>query len=266
MIRLLLSLVFLWIAVPSAAETLRIAVTTSFDNSGLSDILRPEIEKELGIELQFIVVGTGQALKLGRAGDVDALLVHAKPAEKAFVAEGFAPYRREIMFNDFIIAGPQNDPSKLRAEKSVTEAFATLARDMPKFVSRGDDSGTHKAERAIWSATGLDPDTFGRWYTEVGAGMGSALNTAAGLNAYVMSDRASWLTFQNKGTLALVFENDPLLFNQYSFLPVDPERHPHVASAAVKELEIWLTSQRAAQLINNYTLSGQRLFTFNASP
>ena len=265
MIRLL-TLLFLLFPAVLQAETLRMAVTTSFHNSGLSDVLLPAIRDDTGLEVQLLVVGTGQALRLGRAGDVDAILVHSKAAEEDFVAQGFAPHRRQIMYNDFVIIGPATDPLALATLSTAAEAFGAIAAAEPAFVSRGDDSGTHKKERSLWSEAGLDPDSFGPWYREVGAGMGASLNTASALGALTLSDRASWLKFQNKRDLGIVFEGDAALFNQYSFLPVSAARHPHVKAKAAETLEAWLTGPRAQSLINGYRLDGQTLFTFNAEP
>ncbi|MEM6439882.1 MAG: substrate-binding domain-containing protein [Pseudomonadota bacterium] len=244
------------------AETLRMAVTTSFSNSGLSDVLLPEIRADLGIDVQLLVVGTGQALRLGAAGDVDAVLVHSRAAEEAFVAEGYAPHRRRIMFNDFVLVGPADDPAGARGARTVLEALAAIAEAGAPFVSRGDDSGTHARELSLWSEAGIAPE--GRWYRAIGAGMGAALNAASGMNAYVLSDRASWLAFGNKGELQLVFAGDPVLFNQYAFLPINAERRPHVNADAAMRLEAWLAGPRAAALIDGYRLEGERLFTHNA--
>lgn len=252
----------LWFATAAGAEELTMAVTTSFANSGLAEVLLPEIQKDTGIEVQLLVVGTGQALRLGEAGDVDAVLVHAKAAEEAFVAAGHATHRREIMYNDFILVGPEADPAGTKGAGTAGEAFNRIAAAEAPFVSRGDDSGTHQAELAIWQAAGIEP--AGDWYRAVGQGMGAALNTAAGMDAYVFADRASWLNFGNKAGLALLFEGDPALFNQYAYLPVNPESQPHVKADAAKALEDWLTSDRAKALIEGFTIGGQQLFHFNA--
>lgn len=246
------------------AETVKMAVTTSFHNSGLSEILLPEIQKDIGLELQLLVVGTGQALKLGQAGDVDAILVHSRKSEEAFIAEGYGPYRTEIMYNDFVVIGPSEDPAHVADATSAADALSKIASTQSAFVSRGDESGTHKKELSLWSSAGQDVGSAGPWYNAVGAGMGAALNTAAGMNAYILSDRASWLNFANKGDLALLYAGDPVLFNQYAFLPVSAERHPHVKSEAVAQLEAWLVSDRAKELINSYTINGETLFVFNA--
>lgn len=247
-----------------AADTIKMAVTTSFHNSGLSEVLLPEIMKDLDLEVQLLVVGTGQALRLGQAGDVDAILVHSRAAEEQFIAEGFATHRREIMYNDFVVIGPADDPAGVSEASSALEALKYIAMEEAPFVSRGDDSGTHKKELSLWGASDLDVAAFGPWYNVVGAGMGAALNTSSGMNAYILSDRASWLNFGNKGDLALLYAGDPILFNQYAFLPVNPEVHPHVRSDLAEKLEAWLTSERARELINTYQVSGETLFVFNA--
>lgn len=243
------------------AEVLRLAVTTSFANSGLADILLPAIKRDTGLDVQLLIVGTGQALALGAAGDVDAVLVHSRTAEEEWIAAGHGTHRREIMFNDFVIIGPAEDPAAVIGAKTAVEGLRRILNARAPFVSRGDDSGTHRKERALWSAAGLEP--AGSWYRAVGQGMGAALNTAAAMDAYTLSDRATWLKFANKRNLRLLFSGDPLLFNQYAYLPVNPARHPHV-SAATEKLEAWLTSDTARKLIDGYRLNGQRLFTFNA--
>ncbi|PPB80501.1 tungstate transport system substrate-binding protein [Albidovulum inexpectatum] len=257
-------LLVLLLATPLRAEMLRMAVTTSFANSGLADILLPEIARDTGIELQLLIVGTGQALRLGAAGDVDAVLVHSREAEEAFIAQGHATHRREIMYNDFIIVGPRHDPAHVAGAGSAAEAFARIARAGAPFVSRGDDSGTHRAELSIWSRAGVTPS--GAWYRATGQGMGAALNTASGMGAYILTDRASWLNFSNRADLVLLVQGDPALFNQYAFLPVNPARHPHVRAQEAALVEAWLTGPRARELIDGYRLHGQQLFHFNATP
>jgi len=258
----LLFAMFLAIFAPSVstAEVLRLAVTTSFNNSGLADVLLPQIKADTGIDLQLLVVGTGQALRLGQAGDVDAVLVHSKAAEMAFIAAGHATHRREIMYNDFVLIGPAADPARTKSAANAMQALQKIADIQSPFVSRGDDSGTHKKELSLWDAA-----PTGGWYREIGAGMGAALNVASGMNAYILADRASWLNFGNKGDLALLYSGDPVLFNQYSFLPVSAEKHPHIDSALSARLEAWLTSQTAQTLINGYTIDNKTLFTFNAT-
>jgi tungstate transport system substrate-binding protein len=256
----------LLLARPGAADGMRLAVTTSFDNSGLSDVLLPVIREETGIDVQLLVVGTGQALRLGEAGDVDAVLVHSRAAEEAFVAAGHGTHRREIMYNDFVLIGPADDPANIADAQNAAEALRRIASVQAAFVSRGDDSGTHKAELNIWIDAGLDTGTFGTWYRPVGAGMGAALNTASAMQAYVVSDRASWLNFGNVDGLAMLFSGDPALFNQYAYLPVNPVKNTAIKHEAATALEAWLTSPRAADLINGYTINGETLFVFNASP
>jgi tungstate transport system substrate-binding protein len=246
------------------AETLRLSVTTSFDNSGLADVLRPEIKKDLDIDLELLVVGTGQALKLGETGDVDAVLVHSRAAEEAFVAAGHATHRREIMYNDFVIVGPSEDPAGIAQATTAAEALQLIDTTDAVFVSRGDDSGTHKMELALWDSAGVAPDTLGATYRSVGSGMGAALNTASGLDAYILTDRPTWLTFGNKGNLVMLFSGDPVLFNPYSLLPVNPARHPHVKNEAVAELEEWLAGPRGKAAIEGYTHDSEPLFVHSA--
>ncbi|KXF89125.1 substrate-binding domain-containing protein [Phaeobacter inhibens] len=246
------------------AEEMKLAVTTSFHNSGLAEVLLPEIKADLGLEVQLLVVGTGQAIRLGEAGDVDAILVHSKKAEEAFLAGGNGTHRREIMYNDFVFVGPKADPAGVAEAGSAAEALQKVAASEAAFVSRGDDSGTHKKELSLWAAADLSPDGFGGWYNAVGAGMGAALNTASGMGGYIMSDRASWLNFANKGDLALLYAGDPVLFNQYAYLPVNAEKHPHVKTDLVADLEAWLVSDKAKELINSYQINGEALFVFNA--
>ena len=249
-----------------SADAIRLAVTTSFENSGLSDVLVPAIKDDLDLDVQLLVVGTGQALRLGEAGDVDAVFVHSRAAEDAFVADGHGTHRREIMYNDFVIIGPVSDPARVSDAQNAANALAMVAAAEIAFVSRGDASGTHKAEVQIWASAGLDPDTFGPWYRPVGAGMGAALNTASGMDAYLVSDRASWLNFGNKGGLALLYAGDPALFNQYALIPVNPSKNRRIRNDLAMQLEEWLTSARAAELINGYMVNGETLFVFNAEP
>ena len=263
--RILLLISAMFGAQCASAETIRLAVTTSFENSGLADVLLPAIKEDIDLEVQLLVVGTGQAIRLGMAGDVDAILVHSKAAEEAFVAEGHGTHRREIMYNDFVLLGPKGDVAEVRGATLAADAFNGIAEAEASFVSRGDDSGTHLAELKIWESAGLGVDGFGPWYHSVGAGMGAALNTAAGLDAYIMPDRASWLNFGNRGGLVLLFEGDPVLFNQYTFIPVTPAKSEMVRYDLAMQLEDWLTSPRAADLINGYQINGEALFVFNAN-
>ncbi|MEE9315042.1 MAG: substrate-binding domain-containing protein [Rhizobiaceae bacterium] len=249
------------------AAEMKLAVTTSFHNSGLSDVLLPLIKQDLDLDVHLIIVGTGQALKLGRAGDVDALLVHSKSAEETFVAEGYGIHRREIMYNDFVLIGPSSDPAKISTLTIATDALVAIGKKQHIFVSRGDDSGTHRKEQSLWKAAGLDVTQFpSNWYRAVGSGMGATLNAASAMDGYVMSDRASWLKFKNKGELKLLFSGDPELFNQYAFLPVNAAKHPHIKRKLAIALENWLVSKKAQKIIGAYTIDGELLFIPNAKP
>ena len=257
---------FAALAMSAMAEEIKVAVTTSFHNSGLSDVLLPAIKQDLGLDVQLIVVGTGQALRLGAAGDVDAILVHSRKAEDKFLADGNGTHRREIMYNDFVFIGPSTDDAGVKDAETAANALTMIATTKAPFVSRGDDSGTHKKELNLWRSADQDVDGFGDWYRAVGAGMGKSLNTASGMNAYIMSDRASWLNFKNKGDLALLFAGDPVLFNQYAYIPISPVAYPHVKSDLAVALEDWLVSERAKEMINTYKINGEALFVFNAAP
>jgi tungstate transport system substrate-binding protein len=269
MIKFIIKLVIFLVLFTSAntilADTLKLAVTTSFNNSGLSDKLLPQIKKDLDLNIKLLVVGTGQAIRLGQAGDVDAILVHSKSAEEIFVKKGFGTHRRKIMYNDFVIVGPNNDPAGLKKATNVNDALTLIHNAGVPFISRGDDSGTHKKEIALWKSANLDPNDFGDWYTSVGAGMGSSLNMSASMKAYVLSDRASWLNFKNKSDLIILFSDDAHLFNQYSFIPVSKSKHRHAKFDLAKKLEGWLTSPSAQLIIDSHQINGKPLFKFNAS-
>lgn len=251
----------------SLAAEMRLAVTTSFHNSGLSEIMLPAIKDAIDIDVHLLIVGTGQALKLGRAGDVDAILVHSRDAEDVYVAERYSTHRREIMYNDFVFIGPSGDPANISKAQTAVDVLKALQRQKAPFVSRGDSSGTHRKELSLWEKAEFNTGSFSpNWYRSAGAGMGASLNTASGMNAYIMADRASWLNFKNKGQLKLLFSGDPLLFNQYAYLPGNAEKHLHVKSKLAEQLENWLTSPKAQALIAAYTVNGQTLFTPNATP
>ena len=246
------------------AEKVRLAVTSSFHNSGLSEHLIPHLETDLEIDIQLIVVGTGQAIKLGKNGDVDAILVHSKPDEEEFVKTGFANHRREIMFNEYVVLGPTDDPAQIKFADNLREAFRNLSKAKTEFVSRGDLSGTHKKEMEIWKKINFDPKKFATKYISVGSNMGKAINIAVAFDAYILSDKATWLNHKNKGNLEIQFEGDLLLHNQYSFLPINKNKHSHVESKLVKRIEEWLVSERAKKLINSYIIDEEQVFTFNA--
>ena len=249
---------------PAIAEKFRLAVTSSFHNSGLSDHIIPHIETDLEIDIQLIVVGTGQALKIGENGDVDAILVHSKSDEEEFVKKGFANHRREIMFNDYVIVGPSSDPAQIAYAKNLLEAFNKLSKAKVNFVSRGDFSGTHKKEMEIWNKINFVPEDIGKKYISVGSAMGKAINIAVAFDAYILSDRATWLNHKNKGNLEIQFEGDPLLHNQYAFLPINPVIHAHVRDQTAKNIEDWLVSEKAKSLINSYLIENVQVFSFNA--
>ncbi len=251
----------------AASDAIIVQSTTSSKNSGLYDHLLPLFKKATGITVHIVAVGTGQAIRLGEAGDVDAILVHSRKAEDAFVAGGYGTHRREIMYNDFVLIGPKDDPAGVIGSSDAAAALTRIAEAEAPFASRGDDSGTHRREQSLWTAAGIDVSGAGKpWYRAAGAGMGATLNVAAGMNAYVMSDRASWLNFRNKGDLTIVFQGDPILFNQYAFLPVNPARHPHVKIDLANALEAWLAGDKAQALIGAYEIAGEKLFTPNAKP
>jgi len=238
-----------------------VASTTSTQNSGLFDTLIPQFEAATGIAVRIVAVGTGQALRIGCNGDADAVLVHAPAAEQAFVDQGCGVDRREVMFNDFVLIGPRADPANVAAADSAIDAFARIATEQAAFASRGDDSGTHKKELSIWQAADIAP--AGGWYRALGAGMGAALNTAAAMNAYVMSDRATWISFNNRQDLSIVYQGDPRLFNQYASVLVNPERHP-IQYDLAQVWHNWLVSSAGQAAIADYRLRGQALFTPNA--
>ena len=265
LLKLILITYPLFCANASFSDSVKLAVTTSFNNSGLSDVLLPKIESDIGLNIKLLVVGTGQAMRLGAAGDVDAIIVHSPITEEHFVANGYGSHRREIMYNDYVIIGPRWDPANVRSSESVQEAFGSINRTSATFISRGDDSGTHKMELMLWKSSNFNPDDFGEWYKSVGSGMGASLNIGASLGAYILTDRASWLNFKNKSDLEILFQGDKLLFNQYSFIPINPIRHKHVKYKWTKKLENWLTSKTAEIMINNYKIGGQALFQFNAN-
>ena len=238
--------------------------TTSTRNSGLLDHILPLFRAATGIEVRVVAVGTGQALRNAARGDGDVLLVHDREAEEAFVARGHGLARHDLMYNDFVIVGPRSDPAGLAGGGDAAEALRALARAEAVFVSRGDDSGTHKAERRLWAAAGIEPG--GAWYRETGSGMGATLNIAAGMGAYALSDRASWIAFGNKGDLEIRVEGDPRLFNQYGVIAVNPERFPHAKAREGRLFVDWLLSAAGQDAIASFRLDGRQLFFPNAAP
>lgn len=244
-------------------DYITLASTTSTENSGLFDAINPQFTEATGIEVRVVAVGTGQAFEIARRGDADSLLVHDTEGEERFVAEGYGTERANVMYNDFVIIGPEDDPAGISDAETVAEAFTLIAEDEAAFASRGDDSGTNRAELRLWEAAGVEPE--GEWYRELGSGMGPTLNTAAGMNAYVMSDRATWVAFENPQDLNLLFEGDEALFNQYGSLLINPERHPHLKHDLAEQWHEWLLSDEGQQAIADFEVNDQQLFFPNAT-
>lgn len=239
--------------------------TTSTQNSGLFDAILPWFEAESGIDVRVVAVGTGQAIRNARNGDGDVLLVHARSAEEAFVAEGWGVSRLDVMYNDFVIVGPGDDPAGIRGGKDAVAALREIAAAGAVFVSRGDDSGTHKAELGQWAKAGVDvAKDSGGWYRETGSGMGATLNVAAGMGAYTLTDRATWLAFGNAHGLEVLVEDDPGLFNQYGVILVNPEKHPGVRAEAGQRFIDWLVGPDGQAAISSYRIDGEQLFFPNA--
>ena len=240
--------------------------TTSTQNSGLFEAILPHFHKKTGITVRVVAVGTGQALKNARNGDGDVLLVHAKLDEEAFVAEGWGVKRYDVMYNDFVIVGPASDLARIAGTREVTAALTSLAKAQALFVSRGDESGTHKKEQGLWKKANLDPtEASGTWYREAGSGMGATLNTAVGMHAYTLTDRGTWISFQNKADFTILVEGDPLLFNQYGVILVNPNKHSHVKADLGQQFIDWLIGPEGQGLIAGYAIGGQQLFFPNAT-
>ena len=250
--------------------------TTSTQNSGLFDHILPKFTEKTGIEVRVVAVGTGQALKNGRNGDGDVLLVHSKPDEEKFVTEGWGVKRHDVVYNDFVIVrrhrcpyskGPAADPAGIAGLKDAVQALEKIAKAEAPFASRGDNSGTHKAELRLWKKTGVDPTrASGDWYLETGSGMGATLNTAVGKHAYTLTDRGTWLSFANKADFEVLVEGDPKLFNQYGVILVNPEKHSRVRAEKGQAFVDWLTSSEGQKAIASYKIDGKQLFFPNARP
>jgi tungstate transport system substrate-binding protein len=242
-----------------------VASTTSTENSGLFGELLPEFQDETGIEVRVVAVGTGQAIELARNGDADVLFVHHKSSEEQFVADGFGVERHDVMYNDFVVVGPASDPAGVKGSKDVIDAMGKIAGAEAPFASRGDDSGTHKAELALWDEAGIDvAGASGTWYRETGSGMGPTLNTAAGMDAYALTDRGTWLSFDNRQNLEIAVEGDPRLFNQYGIILVSPEKRPHVKADLGQTFIDWVLSDEGQEAIGGFEINGQRAFFPNA--
>lgn len=242
-----------------------VASTTSTENSGLFKYLLPIFEKKTGIQVRVVALGTGQALDVARRGDADVVFVHAKSAEEKFLGEGEGVKRFPVMYNDFVVIGPKSDPAKVAGMKDVTAAFEKIRAAQAPFVSRGDRSGTHIAELKLWKMAGIDPTKDkGGWYRETGQGMGAALNTAASMNAYLLSDRGTWLSFKNRADLGVLVEGDKRLFNQYGVMLVNPAKHPNVKKEMGQAFIDWLISPEGQKDIAGYKVDGEQLFFPNA--
>ena len=246
-------------------KSIVVASTTSTQDSGLFDHILPLFEAKTGIDVKVVAQGTGQALDTGRRGDADVVFVHAKAQEEKFIEEGFGVKRFDVMYNDFVLIGPKTDPAGVSGTKDIAAALTAIQAKEAPFVSRGDKSGTHSAELRLWREAGVDIEAAkGPWYKEIGQGMGAALNTAGAMNAYVLSDRGTWLSFKNRGDLEISVEGDKRLFNQYGVMLVNPGKHPSVKAEAGQQFIDWLISPEGQQAIGEYRIDGQQLFFPNA--
>jgi tungstate transport system substrate-binding protein len=263
---LLLALVFLASPVAAQERSITVASTTSTEQSGLFGYLLPRFTEASGIAVKVVAVGTGQALDIGRRGDADVVFVHDRPSEDKFMSEGQGVKRYDVMYNDFIIVGPKADPAHISGDKDVADALRKIAAAKAPFISRGDHSGTHEAELRLWKVADIDiAAAKGDWYREIGQGMGPALNMASSSNAYLLSDRGTWLSFKNRGELAILTEGDKRLFNQYGVMLVNPDKHPNVKAKDGQAFVDWLISPRGQETIASYKVGGEQLFFPNAS-
>jgi tungstate transport system substrate-binding protein len=266
-IRRLLLLAALAAALPALAQDkfIVVASTTSTEQSGLFGYLLPIFQKKAGIQVRVVALGTGQALDLARRGDADVVFVHARSAEEKFLAEGQGVKRFPVMYNDFVLIGPKSDPAKVAGGRDILEALKKVKAAQAPFVSRGDRSGTHIAELDLWKASGIDiAKEKGPWYRDTGQGMGPALNTAAAMNAYILSDRGTWISFKNRGDLVIAVEGDKRLFNQYGVMLVNPEKHPNVKKELGQTFVDWVISPEGQKAISEYKIGGEQLFFPNA--
>jgi tungstate transport system substrate-binding protein len=250
---------------PAQDKSIVVASTTSTQDSGLFGHILPLFKAKTGIDVKVVAQGTGQALDTARRGDADVVFVHAKSAEEKFVAEGAGVRRYPVMYNDFVLVGPASDPAGAKG-KDIVAGLQTIKDKAAPFISRGDRSGTHMAELELWKAAGIDiSKEKGPWYKEIGQGMGAALNTASAANAYVLADRGTWLSFKNRGDLAIVVEGDKRLFNQYGVILVNPAKHPHVKTELGQTFINWLISPEGQQAIADYKINGEQLFFPNTN-
>jgi len=262
----ILALVYLTETAPAAERFIVLQSTTSTRNSGLLDAILPEFFAQSGIEVRVVAVGTGQAINNARNGDGDVLLVHDREAEETFVSQGFGIERFNLMFNDFVIVGPTDDPAGVAETSDVVQVIQQIAAAKQPFLSRGDDSGTHKAELRLWDQTGIDVNRVsGTWYWEAGAGMGTTINIAVSMGGYLLTDRASWVAFGNKSNHRILVHGDPRLFNQYGVILVNPERHPNTKSADAQLFVDWLLGGEGQAAIGAFRVNRQQLFFPNAA-
>jgi tungstate transport system substrate-binding protein len=256
----LLLLLFFCSLAEAQERFITLSSTTSTEDSGLFGHILPLFRAATGIDVHVVAVGTGQALAIGTRGDADALLVHDRAGEDKFVADGYGIDRRDVMYNDFVIVGPKSDPADIRSLSSAREAFARIAAYRATFASRGDDSGTNRMELRLWKLANISPGGRSPWYRDLGQGMGPTLNIAAGLNAYTLTDRATWANFKNRQDLVILAEGDPALFNPYGSILVNPAKWPNVKAAAARSWHEWLTSKPGLDAITSYRIAGEQLF------
>ena len=267
LITALASQVFIPWAANASERFIVVASTTSTENSGLYNFVLPRFSEQTGIEVRVVAVGTGQALYIAQNGDADVLLVHHRPSEEQFISQGHGVTRYDLMYNDYILVGPRDDPASVLFAANVIGAVQRIATNKSLFVSRGDDSGTHKKELELWNQSGIDTTKVGNgWYQETGRGMGGTLNMASALDAYTLTDRATWLKFGNKGRLDILFQSDPPLFNPYGIILVNPQKHPHVKTLDGQTFIDWMLSETGQTLIANYRILGQQAFFPTAKP
>ena len=269
MLRRLFLATLVALSVPAAQvyaqeKSIVVSSTTSTEQSGLFNYMLPIFKMKTGIEVKVVAVGTGQALDIGRRGDADVVFVHDKVAEEKFVEEGFSTKRYEVMYNDFVLIGPKSDPAKIAGCKDIQVALQKIAAAQAPFVSRADKSGTHAAELRYWKGAGISVSPGPSWYKETGSGMGPALNTASAMNGYILADRGTWLSFKNRGDLAILVQGDPKLFNQYGVMLVNPAKFPHVKKVQGQEFINWLISKNGQDVIASYKIDGEQLFFPNA--
>ena len=266
LIALVVSAIAFTLPASATERFITVASTTSTQNSGLYEHILPNFTTRTGIAVRIVAVGTGQAIKLARNGDADVLFVHHKVSEERFVADGFGVERFDVMYNDFVLVGPKADPAGVRDAADTSGALARIATANSPFTSRGDSSGTHKKERELWQVAEVDVSMqSGSWYRETGSGMGATLNTAAGMDAYALTDRATWFKFKNRGTLEILAEDDERMFNQYGVILVNPAQHPHIKHELGQAFIDWLLSKDGQSAIGAYRLEGQQVFFPNAA-